>query len=198
VRIAELISYQDSKYAARYVDFVLAAAAREREALGGPGPITQIVARSYYKLLAYKDEYEVARLHLKPAVREKVTGLFTEPRRVAYHFHPPLLRALGLERKLELGPWFTPALKLLRGLKRLRGTALDVFGWARVRREERRLIVWYEELVSAALARLAPRTQALVVELARLPDGIRGYEDIKLRNAAAARERAARLAERLN
>ena len=198
VRIAELIGYQDSRYATRYLDFLLAAAAREREVLGGPGPVTQAVARSYYKLLAYKDEYEVARLHLKPEIRAKVTGLFTEPRRVAYHLHPPLLRALGLERKLELGPWFTPALKLLRGLKRLRGSPLDVFGWARVRCEERRLIVWYEELVSAALARLAPRTQALVVELARLPDGIRGYEDIKLRNAAAARERAARLVERLN
>jgi indolepyruvate ferredoxin oxidoreductase len=197
IRAAELIDYQDARYAARYVDLVLRTAARERRATGQATAVTQSIARFYYKLLAYKDEYEVARLHLKPVIGEKVAGLFVEPQRIAWHLHPPLLRALGLTRKLELGPWFTPVLRALRAGKRLRGTVLDPFGHARVRREERRLIGWYEGLVETALDRLTPGTQALVAEIAQLPDGIRGYEDIKLRNVAAVKERAAKLAERL-
>jgi indolepyruvate ferredoxin oxidoreductase len=128
---------------------------------------------------------------------DKVAGLFVEPRRVAWHFHPPLLRALGLSRKLELGPWFRPALAMLRAGKRLRGTPLDPFGHARARREERALIGWYEGLVEQALDRLTPATQVLVAEIAALPDGIRGYEEIKLRNVATVKERAASLLERL-
>jgi indolepyruvate ferredoxin oxidoreductase len=197
IRAAELIDYQDAGHAQRYVDLVLNAAAREREVAGGAGAITQAVARYHYKLLAYKDEYEVARLHLKTAMTDKVAGLFVEPRRVAWHFHPPLLRAMGLERKLELGPWFRPALAMLRTAKRLRGTPLDVFGYARVRREERALIGWYEGLVAQALGRLTPATHALVAEVAALPEGIRGYEEIKLRNVAVVKERAAKLLERL-
>ena len=197
VRMAELVDYQDARYASRYVDFVLKAAERERQAMGRTGAVTQGVAHYHYKLLAYKDEYEVARLHLAPSIRSRVAGLFVEPQRIAWHFHPPLLRALGLKRKLELGPWFTPALRALRAGKRLRGTPLDPFGRARVRREERGLIGWYETLIGQALDRLAPATHALVAEIARLPDGIRGYEDIKLRNAAAVKERGAKLMERL-
>jgi indolepyruvate ferredoxin oxidoreductase len=197
IRAAELIDYQDARYASHYVDFVLKTAERERQAVGRTGAVTQSVARYHYKLLAYKDEYEVARLHLTPSIRDRVAGLFVEPRRLAWHFHPPLLRALGLKRKVELGPWFNPALRALRAGRRLRGTPLDPFGHALVRREERRLIGWYEALIGAALDRLAPATHELVNEIARLPDGIRGYEDIKLRNAAAAEDRAAKLMERL-
>ena len=193
IRIAELIGYQDARYAARYLDAVLNVAERERAVTGASGAITQATARGLYKLMAYKDEYEVARLHLKPWIREKTRALFAAPTRVAFHFHPPLLRALGLERKLELGPWVVPALRALAAARRLRGTALDPFGRARVRREERALIGWYEETLAQALARLTAATHGAVTEIAALPDMVRGYEDIKLRNAAAARARATAL-----
>jgi indolepyruvate ferredoxin oxidoreductase len=197
LRAAELIGYQDAAYAGAYVAFVRDVAARERALGGDRREITRAVARFLYKLMAYKDEYEVARLHLAPAMAARIADLFSAPRRVSYHFHPPLLRALGLRRKLELGPWFSGVLGLLRRLRRLRGTRWDPFGRAAVRREERALPGWYRDLVTRALARLEAETYDAVVELARVPDQIRGYEDIKLRNAAAARERAAALGGRL-
>jgi indolepyruvate ferredoxin oxidoreductase len=166
-------------------------AAREEAIAAGKVEVTHAVVRNLYKLMAYKDEYEVARLHLKPAFRDAASGLFAAPRRLSWHFHPPLLRTLGLKRKLRLGPWFAPALRLLRALRRLRGTPLDVFGYAAVRREERRLVPWYRELVAGGLGDAEGHATAL--ELARLPESIRGYEDIKLRSIGAARDRAAAL-----
>src|SRR5262249_53077238 len=172
VRVGELIDYQDARYAGRYVDTVLRVAAREREATPGRVDLTHAVVRYLYKLMAYKDEYEVARLHLKPAFQAEARALFAAPRRLGWNLHPPLLRSFGLKRKLALGPWFTPALRLLCALRGLRGTALDPFGHAAVRREERRLVGWYTDLVDAALARLDAGTHATAVELARLPDAI--------------------------
>ena len=197
IRIGELVEYQDAAYARRYVDRVLAVAVRERAALPGRAEVTQAVARHQYKLMAYKDEYEVARLHLRPARTEETRALFSAPRRVFYHFHPPLLRAMGMKRKLRLGPWFTPVLRVLRGLRRLRGTPWDAFGYAHVRQEERRLVRWYEALVDAALDRLAGESHAAVVEIAQVPDRIRGYEEIKLASVAAAEAHAQRLMTRL-
>ncbi len=197
VRIAELIDYQDARYAGRYVDTVLRVAAREREAVPGRAELTHAVIRYLYKLMAYKDEYEVARLHLKPAFHAEARGLFAAPTRLVWNLHPPVLRAFGLERKLALGPWFAPALRLLRALKGLRGTALDPFGYAAVRREERRLVAWYTDLLDTALARLDAGSHATAVELAQLPDAIRGYEAIKLESARAARARAETLVARL-
>ena len=152
--------------------------------------MTHAVIRQLHKLMAYKDEYEVARLHLRPSFQEEVKGLFEQPRKVVYNFHPPLLRSFGLKRKLGFGPWFNPILGLLRGMKGLRGTPLDPFGYARVRREERRLIGWYKDLVESALEHLRSETYPLMVEIAELPDDIRGYEEIKLRNVEAAERRA--------
>jgi indolepyruvate ferredoxin oxidoreductase len=192
-RVGELIDYQDVRYASTYVDFVLVAAAREEAVAPGRREVTHAVIRNLYKLMAYKDEYEVARLHLKPAFQAGARGLFTAPRRVHWHFHPPLLRALGLRRKLRLGPWFAPALRALRGLRRVRGTSFDLFGYAAVRREERRLVPWYRELVTSALDGVGPDGHARAIELARLPESIRGYEDIKLRSIAAAQARATAL-----
>ncbi len=197
VRIAELIDYQDAAYARRYVEFVLQVSERERSATPGRSEVTEQVIRQLYKLMAYKDEYEVARLHLKPELRRATRDLFDEPRRVAYQLHPPLLRSLGLKRKLKIGAWFDPALGLLKRMKALRGSPLDPFGYAGVRREERGLVDWYRELVDAALDLLRPETHALVAEIAELPDLIRGYEEIKLSNAARARTRGEELLERL-
>jgi indolepyruvate ferredoxin oxidoreductase len=183
IRIRELIRYQDARYARGYVDFVLQTALRETHATPGRGEITREVARHLYKLMAYKDEYEVARLHTKDSLAVRVRGLFKAPTRVVFHLHPPALRALGLKKKLALGPWFVPALRILRGLRRLRGTAFDPFGYSAMRREERRLIRWYRDLIDAALACLEPETHSRVMELARLPDLIRGYEKLKSANA---------------
>ena len=197
IRVGELIDYQDARYAAAYVDFVLDVAAREEAMAPGRREVTHAVIRNLYKLMAYKDEYEVARLHLKPAFQAGTRGLFAAPRRLVWHLHPPLLRALGLRRKLRLGPWFAPALRALRALRRLRGTPFDPFGYAAMRREERRLVPWYRELVAGALDGLGADGHAAAVELARLPESIRGYEDIKLRNLAQARVRAEQLGVRL-
>jgi indolepyruvate ferredoxin oxidoreductase len=193
IRVGELIDYQDAGYAAEYVEFVLTTAAREGAAWPGRHEVTHAVIRNLYKLMAYKDEYEVARLHLKPTLEAEVRALFAAPRRVVWHFHPPLLRALGLRRKLRLGPWFRPALLALRAMRRLRGTRLDVFGYAAVRREERALVPWYRALVDEALDGAGPDAHGRALELARLPEGIRGYEDVKRRSIAAARGRAAAL-----
>jgi indolepyruvate ferredoxin oxidoreductase len=146
------------------------------------------VIRYLYKLMAYKDEYEVARLHLKQGWHDQLSGMFERPPKVYYHFHPPLLRALGLQRKLTLGPWFNGPLRLLRTLKILRGGPFDLFGYARVRREERQLIAWYRQTIEQLLPYLAENNHALAVVIATAPDAIRGYEDIKLRRIAETRE----------
>jgi indolepyruvate ferredoxin oxidoreductase len=195
-RVGELIDYQDARYAAAYVRFVVDVAAAESTIAPGRVEVAHAVIRNLYKLMAYKDEYEVARLHLKPAFATGTHGLFTAPRRMTWHFHPPLLRALGLRRKLRLGPWFRPALWTLRALRRLRGTAYDPFGYAAIRREERRLIPWYRRLVRRALGRETPDGHARALELARLPESIRGYEDIKLRSIAKVRGQALTLTSR--
>jgi indolepyruvate ferredoxin oxidoreductase len=192
VRLAELVRYQDLGYAARYLDGVLDVFRSERRALGpGVDPVvTREVARGLHKLMAYKDEYEVARLHLRAAMHRRAGQEFTGRVRIHYHLHPPLLRALGMRRKLRLGRWFEPVLGLLSRMKGLRGTVLDPFGRAEVRRLERSLVSWYAGVVDAAMDRIRPGNQALVAELARLPDEIRGYEQIKIDGAARAMARA--------
>jgi indolepyruvate ferredoxin oxidoreductase len=188
IRIGELIDYQDVAYATSYVDFVLDVAAREAAACPGRVEFTHAVIRQLYKVMAYKDEYEVARLHLKQAWRTRLTGMFAEPQKIYYHFHPPFLRSMGLQRKLKLGPWFTPLLRLLRRLKTLRGHRWDAFGYAKVRRAERQLIPWYRQTITQVLAHLDDSNHALAVVIANSPDAIRGYEEIKLRRLAETQE----------
>jgi indolepyruvate ferredoxin oxidoreductase len=188
IRIGELIDYQDVAYATAYVDFVLQVATREAETCPGHVEMTHAVIRHLYKVMAYKDEYEVARLHLKQAWRTQLQSMFAQPRTIYYHFHPPVLRALGLQRKLKLGPWFERPLRLLRKLKTVRGGRLDVFGYAQVRREERQLIAWYRDTLTQVLAHLEPGNHALAVVIANAPDAIRGYEEIKLRHVAETKE----------
>jgi indolepyruvate ferredoxin oxidoreductase len=188
VRIGELIDYQDVTYATAYVDFVLHVAAREADACPGHTELTQAVIRYLYKLMAYKDEYEVARLHLKGAWQEQLGGMFERQLTRYYHFHPPLLRAMGLQRKLKLGPWFERPLRFLLKMKRLRGGALDIFGYAHIRRQERQLIPWYRQAIETLLPHLDDSNHALAVVIANAPDGIRGYEDIKLHRIAETKD----------
>ena len=188
IRIAELIDYQDIAYATTYVDCVLDVATREAAACPGRVEFTHTVIRQLYKVMAYKDEYEVARLHLKPTWQAQLTDMFAQPQKVVYHLHPPLLRALGMQRKLRLGPWFTTPLRLLRRLKTLRGRRWDVFGYGKVRGAERALIPWYRDTISQVLAHLNEGNHALAVVIANAPEAIRGYEAIKLRRIADTQE----------
>ena len=198
IRVPELIAYQNAAYAREYVDFVRRVAQVEAERAPGRQGFAEAVARHLYKLMAYKDEYEVARLHLDAAVSARLASKFGPKIRTYWHLHPPLLRALGLKRKLRIGAWFTPAFRMLRALKALRGTAFDPFGRAEVRRLERALIGEYRQHIETALVRLTPITHDTAVALAGLPDEIRGYEQVKLDSVARFREKAKQLTAQLN
>jgi indolepyruvate ferredoxin oxidoreductase len=156
----------------------------ETERLPGSGEtaITEAVARSLHKLMAYKDEYEVARLALDPAFDAQIAAEFGPGSRVSYRLHPPVLRALGRKHKVTLGPWFRPAFQVLRAGRRLRGTPADVFGYTSIRRTERSLITEYRDSMTQALTRLDAENRDLVARIAALPDMIRGYEQVKLGN----------------
>jgi indolepyruvate ferredoxin oxidoreductase len=197
IRVPELVAYQDRHYAERYVEVLRGVRAAEEERVPGHSEITEAAARNLYKLMAYKDEYEVARLHLDAVEQAKLRAEFGEDAKVAFMLHPPLLRAMGLKRKLKLGGWFAPGFRALRRARRLRGTAVDPFGKPKVRRVERALPGEYERLLREGLAKLTPENHATVLELAELPDVIRGYEEIKLRNVERFRERAAELRREL-
>ena len=180
IRVPELILYQNVAYARRYVEFVKQVSAAEQQRLPGETRLSEAVARYLFKLMAYKDEYEVARLLLKDGFFQRLRAQFGADAAMAFNLHPPLLRTLGLKRKLRLGTWFTPVLKLLREIRRVRGTPLDIFGYAKVRRVERVLITEYCTMIEALLPHLDEGHYDLAVQIAELPDLIRGYEDIKL------------------
>jgi indolepyruvate ferredoxin oxidoreductase len=193
VRVPELIAYDSVAAAREYAEDVMRVAAVEA-AKGAPGEtaVAEAYARGLHKLLAYKDEYEVARLHLM--------GLADTARedKVSVMLHPPLLRAMGLNRKIKVRRGVAvPLFKALQAGKGLRGTRLDPFGRAHVRRVERALPGEYQALVERALERLTPVTHATVAQIADLPDLVRGYEDVKLRNVEAFRQRAAQLEDEL-
>jgi indolepyruvate ferredoxin oxidoreductase len=151
------------------------------------------VARYYAKLLAYKDEYEVARLHSDGEMRKKVEGMFEGDYKVVYHLAPPLLARTdpltGEPRKIRFGSWMGGAFKVLAALKGLRGTAFDVFGYTGERRTERALIGEYEAAVESILKQLSPENHPTAVELASLPEEIRGYGHIKAKSIAVARKK---------
>lgn len=191
-RVPELIAYQNEAYARQYVDFVKQVFAAESQAKPGQTALTEAVAKYLFKFMAYKDEYEVARLHLKQNVKDELAEQFGTSAQVAVMLHPPLLRTLGLKRKLKLGAWFTPFLKMLRGMKGLRGTPLDIFGYDHVRRVERALLTEYREMIARLLPTL-DRDYDVAVKLAGLPDMVRGYDHVKLRTVAAYRESVAAL-----
>ncbi|WP_427919210.1 indolepyruvate ferredoxin oxidoreductase family protein [Streptomyces sp. cg40] len=193
IRIPDLIAYQNRAYARGYAEFV----ERVRRLEAGATEVTEAVARNLYKLMAYKDEYEVARLCLDQELTTDIRARFGADARYSYRLHPPVLRALGLKHKIGLGRWSRPGFRLLYALRPVRGTRLDPFGRAKVRRVERALVQEYRQAVLDALTAGRPDDWAVVVELAALPDMIRGYEDIKLGNAAAYRERVAELLGRL-
>ena len=194
-RTTELAAYQDRGYASAYAEFVERVRAREAEVTGGePGDLlARTVAANLFKLAAYKDEYEVARLSLDPALTRQIAEQFGSGARYAYRLHPPVLRSLGMRDKISLGPWFRPAFRSLVAMRRLRGTPFDPFGRTEVRRMERALVVEYRDVITRLADGLSLDNHALAVEIAGLPDLVRGYEEIKLRNVGAYRGRMAEL-----
>ena len=186
-RERELAAYQDSAYARRYREFVDRVRQAESRARPGSDKLARAVAWNLHKLMAYKDEYEVARLLTDPAFEAQVRQTFEMPRRVIYHLHPPVLRALRFRSKLALGPWTRPCLKLLAKCRVLRGTVLDPFGWLPSRREERELVGWYRGLIEDQLKGLDSSKIGFAAEIADVPRSIRGYEDVKRRSVEQAK-----------
>lgn len=196
-RVPELIAFQDAAYAERYLTIVREVRQAENQlSIDDPG-LSIAVATNLYKLMAYKDEYEVARLLLDDAEAAKLRATFGADAKVYWHLHPTFLRRLGFRNKVRLGPWFKPALQALRWAKRLRGGALDVFGIGHVRRAERELIIHYTDLVHALCMKLTAAMVDDAVKIASLPDMIRGYENVKMENLSQYKAEVSRLAQEL-
>jgi indolepyruvate ferredoxin oxidoreductase len=193
VRAAFLRQYQDAAYAQRYRDLVQTVRRVERDNAKGFTALAEAVARSYFKLLAYKDEYEVARLYTDDAFRKRLEHSFEGDYTLQFHLAPPLFARpdphTGEPRKKAYGAWMMKVFARLAKLKRLRGTALDPFGYTAERRMERALIGEYEHTVATLLEVLSADNHALAVELAALPEQIRGFGHIKARSVEAARAR---------
>ena len=185
-----LTAYQNAAYAQRYraaVDRVRAA-----EAPLNKTTLTQAVAKNLFKLMAYKDEYEVARLHTDATFVKKISQQFEGNYRLHHHLAPPLwsdTNERGELQKQKFGPWVRHAFALLKHLKFVRGTALDVFGYTHERRSERALIAQYLATLDAIVARLDASNHALAVELAQVPEAIKGFGHVKARHLARAQER---------
>ena len=163
----------------RLVDRV---SAREAEVVGQSGPLARAAARAYAKLLAYKDEYEVARLLTLPSLQREMAQVFAAGGRVSFNLAPPFLAGRGIKgrpRKREFGPWLRPALRILARGRRLRGTVFDLFGYTAERRAERALIAQYEQLVARVLAALTAANHPAGVELLALAEEVRGFGPVK-------------------
>ena len=194
LRVGELIGYQNERYAARYVAQV--ERVREAEALlvpDGGEILAEAVARNLYKLMAYKDEAEIARLSLDPELRRQIEAQFGEGARYAWKLHPPAFRAMGLQKKITVGRWFTPMYHLLYASRHLRGTRVNPFGYTKLRRLERDLIGEYIAVLEVICERLTPENHGTSVTIAELPDMIRGYEGVKMRNVELYHGRLAEL-----
>ncbi|AQT79368.1 2-oxoacid ferredoxin oxidoreductase [Mycolicibacterium litorale] len=197
-RARELTLYQNGNWARRYLQEVEDVRRSETTVMGDSTAITEAFALHLFKVMAYKDEYEVARLHLDPALKSQIRDEFGDGARYSILLHPPILRAMGLQRKIRLQSWWaTPVLRVLYALRWLRGSRLDVFGYDDVRRAERQLIEDYTEAMSTAMTALSPETFEAVRELASLPDLVRGYESIKLASLEKYRSRRAEIVHQL-
>ncbi len=189
-RVEHLTGYQNATYAQSYASFV--AQVQAVEAPLGKTSLSEAVARYLFKLMAYKDEYEVARLHTDPAFMKRINDQFEGDFKVHHHLAPPLLakrNARGELIKQKFGPAMQTGFKVLARFKGLRGTALDIFGYTEERRTERALIGEYRDMVAGLLPRLNAENHAQAVALASLPEGIRGYGHVKARHLAQVRER---------
>ncbi|MBM3811050.1 MAG: indolepyruvate ferredoxin oxidoreductase family protein [Acidimicrobiia bacterium] len=187
----DLEAYQNAAYAREHAKFVEQVRVRQPE-------LAETVSWNLAKLMAYKDEYEVARLLSGEELEGQVKEMWEAPVGLSYNLHPPLLRTLGLKRKLKLGGWFRLPLRVLSGMKWLRGTPLDVFGWHPHRRRERELISWYRQLVEQVLAAANEENLEQARQILALPEQIRGYDRIKDGAIARVKAQAASMVAQLN
>jgi len=199
-RVAFLTAYQSRRYARRYRNLVEKVRSAEQEKAPGKCGLAEAVARYLFKLMAYKDEYEVARLYTDGAFLKQVANeLGGDNLRFEFHLAPPLLAkpnpATGEPRKISFGPWMMQAFKVLARFKFLRGTPLDIFGYSEERRVERKLIADYRALLDEVMAKLTPDNHAVAVGLAAIPEKIRGFGPIKRRHLAIAKADEAALLE---
>jgi indolepyruvate ferredoxin oxidoreductase len=195
-----LTAYQDESYARRYRNWVEKVRTVEAEKAPGQCGLAEAVARYLFKLMAYKDEYEVARLYADTSFLDRVRSSF-DGDKLSFEFHlaPPLLArrdpATGEPRKMSFGPWMLTVFRMLAKLKFLRGTAFDLFGYSNERRTERRLIADYEYLLGEICEFLTPGNHRFAVGLTAIPEKIRGYGPVKERHLAAAKAEEASLRE---
>jgi indolepyruvate ferredoxin oxidoreductase len=196
-RAAFLTAYQDAAYAARYEALVAEVAEAERKRAPQASGLAKAVARNLFKLMAYKDEYEVGRLYTDGSFQRQVSQAFEGDLRFEFHLAPPLLArkdpVTGEAKKMNFGPWMMKAFRLLAAMRGLRGTRFDIFGYSADRREERALISEYEALCDELIAGLTPSNHEIALALAAIPEKIRGYGHVKARHLAAVRPERQRL-----
>jgi indolepyruvate ferredoxin oxidoreductase len=186
-RVAFLTDYQDTAYAEAYRQFVAEIHGKTDE------PFAMAVARNLFKLMAYKDEYEVARLYAEGRFARDVAKRFTGDFKLTFHLAPPFG---GNREKKTFGPWLFGLMRLLASMKRLRGTVFDIFGRSAERRMERAMIADYRNMVTGISARLTPGNHKTALLLVNLPDNIRGFGHVKAASIAAAeKQRHALLAQ---
>jgi indolepyruvate ferredoxin oxidoreductase len=191
-RVAFLTAYQNAEYAARYKKRVDQMKAAEAAKAPGKTGLAEAVARYTFKLMAYKDEYEVARLYAGPEflaqVKNEVAG---DNLTLKFHLAPPLLAkkdpVTGVAKKMTFGPWLLPAFRVLAKFRFLRGTAFDIFGYSEERQMERKLIADYEALLEEIIGKLTPDNHHIAVGLANIPEKIRGFGHVKARHLVAAK-----------
>jgi indolepyruvate ferredoxin oxidoreductase len=191
-RVEFLTNYQNGAYAQEYKAFV------EKVSAAGNAQLTEAVTKYLFKLMAYKDEYEVARLHTDTVFHDKVKNLFEGNVKLSYHLAPPLLakkNSKGELQKQPYGAWMLTAFKLLAKLKGLRGTAFDIFGKTEERKMERALIAEYRTSIEKLLPALNAANASTAVEIARIPEQIKGFGHVKERNVVAARAKWSKLEE---
>jgi len=188
----ELVAFQDARCAAAYLDTIERVSEAERKIEPTSRQLTRTVAIHLFQLRAYKDEYEVARLMVHPDGLRAAREIADDAGRIRWLLHPPLLRALGLERKIAVPIWMAPAVRCLAWGKRLRATPFDPFGRTEMRRIERALPDEYVAALARVLAHLSPRNLGTAVRIAELPGSVRGYEALKLRRVREYRERLGR------
>lgn len=192
-RAQYLTDYQDTNYAQRFRDRVEKIEECEQRVEPGSQKLAHAVAKNYFKLLAYKDEYEVARLHTQTGFLEDLRKRFRNDFTPEFHFSPPIFArkdpVSGRPKKYRFGPWILPMLRILAHMRGLRGSIFDIFGYTAERRAERRLIAEYEELLDRFADELTAERLETAVALAGLPDAIRGFGPIKLAAIADAAER---------
>jgi indolepyruvate ferredoxin oxidoreductase len=200
-RVAFLADYQNRRYAERYRKLVARVREAERNVAPESEALTEAVAKSLHRVMAYKDEYEVARLYTNGHFAKQIASTFEgENLRFEFHLAPPLMarkdKSSGRPRKMSFGPWMLKAFRMLAPLRVLRGTPLDLFGYTAERRMERQLIRDFEARLEEILANLTPANHTLAVGLANIPQKMRGFGFIKERNVEAAKKEEAELLAR--